>query len=207
MADIIYPHALTTVARVKSRLGITVSTFDTLMISLINAATDRIEGECNRRFLRTTYTNQIYSVPERGMKYLSLEQIPVVSITGIDYKAGTPASPSYTALIADQYELMSNGASGMVRIYETLPYGVNALRVTYVAGYLIDFATYGASTHTLPADITELCERMVVKAFKRRDNVGKSTESFEGSTVTWSKDLDEDEKQTLADYKRLPAFV
>lgn len=207
MAVQLYAQALTTQSRIKARLGITVSGFDTLFISLINAMTDRIEGECNRKFLSQTYTNQVYSVRERGMRYLSLENIPVTTLTTVEYRAGTPSNPAWTAFIADQYELVEDGRSGLVRIYGNLPYGTNAVRATYVAGYLFDFTNFGSATHTLPADLTELCERMVVKAFKRRDSQGKTTESFEGSTVAWSYDFDEIEKSVLADYKRLPAFV
>jgi hypothetical protein len=207
MAAQLYTKALTTQSRVKARLGITVSTFDTVFISLINSLTDWIEGECNRQFLSQTYTNQVYSVEERGMKFLSLEQSPVTTLTSLEYRAGTPSSPSWTAFIADQYELVGSGKSGMIRVYGDLPHGTNAVRATYVAGYLFDFTNYGSATHTLPADLTELCERMVVKAFKQRDSKGKTTESFEGATVTWSTVLDEDEKSILARYKRLPAFV
>ena len=206
MAETIYPQALTTVARIKDRLKITDTGLDTLFLRMINAATDMIEQACERRFLRQTYTQEKYSVLTQNMKYLQLRNFPVTTLTTIEYKAGTPSSPNYTALITDQFELMDDGSSGIVRIYDVLPYGVNALRVTYTAGYLIDFANFGTSTHTLPADLTELCERLVAKWNRRRLDQGKATEGFDGGSVTWSLDLEPEEKAILANYQRYPNF-
>lgn len=207
MAESLYSNALTTQTRVKNRLVITDTGFDTLLLRLINSVTDWIEGECNKKFLRQTYTNEVYAVHERGMSYLPLKQAPVVSISAFEYRAGTPGTPSWTALTTDEYELLEDGKSGLVRVYNSVPYGVNAVRVTYIAGYLIDFANAPSATHTLPADLTELAERMVVRAFRRRDSSGKTTESFNGNSIAWSTDLDPEEKAILDRYRRLPAFV
>lgn len=207
MADTLYSQALTTQTRVKNRLKITTSSLDTVLIRLINAYTDFIEGECNRKFLRQIFTNEVYSVPEFGMRYLQLKQGEVTSITSLSYRAGTPSTPNYTAFTTDQFELLEDGKSGIVRIYDTLPYGVNAIRATYVAGYLFDFTNFGTSTHTLPADLTEVCEQLVIRALRRSEAYGKTTEGFDGASVTWSTDLDADQQRILDGYHRGPAFV
>ncbi len=209
MAEQAYSYALTTKDRVKDKLGITVSSFDTQLNRLINAATDRIEGLCgSRRFKSTTYTQEVYSGVARNMRHLMLKQAPVTALSALQYRAGTPSNPSWTDFIADQYELLEDGASAIVRIYGDAVYGTNSMRATYTAGYLIDWANFGDPTkHNLPADLSELADRMVIKAWRRRESIGKTTEGFQGATVTWATDLDAEDKAVIELYKRGPAFV
>ena len=207
MAESLLSYALTTVQRLKDRLVISGSTHDTQLQRLANGITDFIESYCNRRFLRTTYTQEVYSIHAKNARFLILRNAPVASISAFQYSIGTPSNKSWTDYSADDYELVENGKSGLIRCYATLPYGTNTVRVTYAAGYLINFGNAGDnSTHTLPADLTEVAERMIVRAFKRRDNEGKDTESFDGGSVTWSKYLTDDDKVILAKYERLPEF-
>ncbi len=208
MAEIIYPFSLTTLARVKARLSMTTTGWDAVLIRLINAATDYIQGECCRQFLQATYTNEVHSIYGIGQRYLLLKQSPVVSISSLQYRVGLKTNPSWTDFIADDWELLEDGQSGMIRIYGPILRGTNVIRVTYLAGYLIDWANAGDTTkHTLPADLTDFCERLVTRWFKRREAEGKEQESFNGSTVKWKEELTVEDKQTIAGYKRLPVFV
>jgi hypothetical protein len=206
MAELVVDYALTTKDRIKDRLGITGANFDTLIDRLISAMTDFIEGECNRRFKETTYTNEIYSVYGENPKYIFLKQAPVSSLTSLQYRAGTPSNPNWTNFIVDDYELLEDGKSGIVRIYN-LPTGINVVRATYTAGYKIDFANAGSQAHTLPFDISDLCERLVVKEFKKRDAEGKASESFEGGTTNWRELLEEADKLIINRYRRPAPFV
>lgn len=205
MAETIYTHALTTVARVKNRLTISASTHDAELLRIINGITDFIESYCARRFKSTTYTNEVYSIHSSSKKSLKLKNNPVTVLTSLEYSVGTPSNKSWTAYIADDYELHEDGKSGLVRVYGIMPQGTNTIRATYTAGYLIDWNNYGTSSHTLPADLTEVAERMVVKAFKMRENA-KTNEAFDGASVTWDAYLSKDDKVMLAKYKRLPEF-
>ncbi len=208
MAEAAYAHALTTQQRIKDRLAITGANFDSLFLRLINAVTDFIEGECGgRRFLETVYTSEVYSVHARKQEYVLLKQSPVSVLTSAQYRAGTPSTPNWTSFIVDEYELLEDGKSGLVRIYGGVPYGTNAVRFTYTAGYKIDFPNFGTATHTLPADLTDLCERLVTKLFKKREAEGKAVENFEGGGATWKELLDESDQAIIARYRRLPAFV
>lgn len=208
MAEVIAPYALTTVARIKDRLQITVAGFDTTFLRLISNVTDFIESQCQRRFKSTTYTNEVYSIGgDRSMTHLVLRQSPVTSLTSFQYRAGTPSTPSWTDFVADDYELCEGGQSGMIRIYGGIAPGTNQLRATYVAGYLIDFANAGTSTHTLPFDLTELCEELVIKLFKRIDQEGKSSISFNGSTINLITNLTDEQKMVIDRYRRLPWFA
>ena len=205
MAEAILAYALTTVARVKTRLTITVNNHDTPLLYLINSVTDFIEGECNRRFKETTYTNEVYS--PQGGRFIVLKQSPASSVTSVQYRVGLKSNPTWTDFNADDWELMEDGQSGMIETCGLL-HGTNLFRVTYVAGYKINFTNYGDNnTHTLPADITDLCERLVVRWFKRRESGGKQSEGLQGGSINWKDELDSEDKTTLARYKRIPNFV
>lgn len=205
MAESILSYALTTVARVKTRMSIDASGFDTLLLYLINSVTDLVEGECNRRFKETTYTNEIYSIGGSGL--LILKQAPVSTVTSIQYRAGLKSNPTWTDFAADDWELLEDGSTGIIEFHGSSSRGVNNLRATYVAGYKINFTNYGdTNTHTLPADLTDLVERIVVKLFKRREAEGKSQDSFNNGSITWKDTLSAEDQSTLAKYRRSNFF-
>ncbi len=204
--SVLAAHALTTAARVKVRLEIAsgTTTWDALLESLINAATDKIEDACGgRRFLRGTITSEILS-PQSGDKFVYLKRWPIVSITSVEYRPGTVSTPSWTTLLADFWETVEDGSSGCLAIYSSLPWGTNNLRVTYVAGYLIDFANQIDPTkHTLPFTLSDLCERMVVAAFKKRPSEGLSSEQVqEYSRAYRENSMSEEDNKMLADFRR-----
>lgn len=211
MPETIVPYALTTRQRIKDRLTITAVSFDVLIDRLISSATDLIESSTNRRFKRTTYTNELYSVRGANPQYIFLKQIPVASVASLQYRAGTPSNPNWTTFSPDYYELLEDGSSGIIRVYGGLftgfYAGINQIRTTYDAGYLIDFANAGTSTHTLPFDISDLCERIAVKLFKKRESEGRQSESFEGGAVQWRELLDEADKIVINKYRREPPFA
>jgi len=208
MAEKVVGYALTTKNRIKDRLQLTTAQHDVLLDRLVSAITDYIEAECSRRFKSTPYANEVYSVYGERQEFVLLKQAPVTTLTSAQYRAGTPSNPSWTGYTADEFELAEDGKSGIVKIYGRAPKGTNTLRFTYTAGYLIDFDNVGDTTkHTLPLDLSDLAERLAVKLFKKRDAEGKATESYEGGSVTWNELLDEVDRQILARYRRLPAFV
>lgn len=199
-------HALTNLDRVKLRLGITTTGFDELLIELINSVTDWIEGECgNRRFKETTYTNEIYDgskTDEENKKYLILKNTPITNLISFQYNGGTISSPVWVDFLKDNYQLLDK--EGMIYVYGGLPIGLRNIRVSYTAGYKIDFADENDITkHTLPFDVSNLAERLVVKAFKRREAVGQSGESMGDSNVNWYDHLEEEDKSVINRYKRI----
>lgn len=201
MAEQIYTHALTTVARVKDQLSITVSGHDSVLTRMINEATDLIETMCDRRFKSTTYVNEVYS--HQGGPYLVLKQAPVTALTTFEYAAGYPSNKAWTSFLATEYELSGDGQSGIIDGQAGFPKGSNIMRVSYTAGYLIDWGNAGAATHTLPADLSGLCERLVIRRFKKREAEGKSSESFDGASVTWDTKLNNEDMAIINKYKRL----
>jgi hypothetical protein len=198
-----YSGALTTTSRVKDRLDLTVSTHDTLLEDLINAASAFIETQTDRTFKEDTYTQEQYdgfTAQGAPRARLVLAQAPVSAVSTIEYRPGTKASPNWTEFLDDEWELIPGPG---VLIFDTfLPRGYRNIRVTYTAGYKIDFDNDTESTHTLPYEITDLAERLVVKFFKRRQDDGRDTVSLGQGSFTFGKYLDEYDRQVLANYHR-----
>lgn len=205
-------YALTTEARIKTRLTITVSGFDTMLKRMMYAATDFIEKECGgRRFKRTTYTQELYNGTPLGddsgvsVPFLILRNSPVSTLTTLEYRTGSRSSPTWVAFQTDDYE--PDNSNGIVRVWGGLPKGMQNIRATYAAGYLIDFTQeFDDAAHTLPNELTDLCERLVIKLFKKREKEGVSQENFAETGLTWKEFLDEGDKATLNHYAR-PVFV
>jgi hypothetical protein len=191
--------------------------YDGMLIRMINGVTRYIANECGRTcFVQQTYTNDTYSVDSSRQDTLILRNTPVFSISSLQFRAGTPTNPSWTNFIADQFELINPRTdpisglvwypSGMVRIYGSLPsvYS-NMIRATYVAGYPVDWANAeNGTTHLLPADLTNLCENLVVRRFKRRSLAGQSSMTLEGATIgNWRNVLDAEDTDVINQYKDL----
>lgn len=196
-------YALTTAQRIKDQLDITVSTFDTILERYIAGATDYIENQCNRRFKQTTYTNEIYDgsyLDGTKRTMLILKNAPIVpdSISSFQYRTGLKTNPVWTSFNADNFQEKNE----VGHIMTFLPQGYQNIRISYTAGYLIDFANEYSSTHTLPHDISDLCERIVIRRYKKRGSEGKKSENFGQSSVTWGDLLDDFDKEVIADYQR-----
>lgn len=203
-------YALTTKARVKDRLGMSEDGFDTVIDRMIAAVTDLVENLCGgRRFLRTTYTNEVITIHNAHQKILAVRHVPLVSVSSLQYRAGLKSNPNYTDFNTDDWEILNDGRSGLIRVWG-LSADINFIRISYVAGYLIDFPNAGETstvTHGLPYDLSDLAERLVVKFFKRREHEGKASEAFEGGTTAWKDLLDPIDKQVIARYRRTPQFI
>lgn len=199
-------YALTTKERVKERLGITATSFDDLINRLIASTTSMIEVMTGRRFYSTVYSNELYDGQDSygdAKEILIIKNAPITTLTSIEYKTGTNASPTWVAYSANDYDV--NLSLGVVRL--KCPKGIQNIRVSYTAGYLIDFSpeadTYDVTKHTLPYEITDACERIVTALFKRRESEGKTQESFQESSITWSPSvIDNETARVIRNYRR-----
>lgn len=205
MPDLV-THGLTTTARIKTRLTITADSFDTLFERLIYAATEFIENQCGgRRFETNVYTDEIYDGSNRDgsrKSWIFLKNSPVSVFTTFEHNVGSIGTPSWSSFSTDAYQRID--LEGLIKVLSGVPAGLQNIRVTYTAGYIIAFDDeFDEVLHTLPYDLTELCERMVVRAFKKRESEGKRIEGFETSTITWLEDLTKEDKKVIAHYRRV----
>lgn len=204
-------YALTTEARIKDRLGLSASdaTRDTVIKRMMYACTDFIEKTCGgRRFKRQTISQELYDgSPFNSQKkdnIIILKNAPVIAgqtIT-VEYNAGTFASPSWVAFASGDIAGVDYDA-GIIYLNSGLPVGSGNIRVSYTAGYLIDFANeFNDTNHTLPNDISDLCDRLTTRLFKKRESEGRDAEGFQASQITWGSFLKDEDKTIIANYSR-----
>lgn len=191
-------YALTTKEKVKAYLEITDASKDTIIETLIDQVTDFIEGYCGgRRFLKSTYT-QLFDT-KQGMSKLFLNNFPIATITSVKYRTGTVSTPIWNTYDANGYYIYE--AEGYIQFTASLPAVPKGIQVIYEAGYLIDWSADRSSTHTLPRDLTGLATEMVAGAITKQKSQGVSMMSTEGQSVTFSKNMTDDQKTILGRYQ------
>lgn len=195
------PQALTTTAKVKTYLGITDSASDSVIELLINQATMFIENYCGgRKFLSQAYVD---IVDTKNTDKLFFEQYPVTALTEVAYRSGTISAPVWVAYSVENYLLYAK--AGYVKFFNTLPVTSQGIRLSYTAGYLIDFANETTASHTLPFELTMACTELVAYKLNTRQSQGISSQSTEGQSVTFKGNGDNDMpmsvKQVLAQYQ------
>lgn len=193
--------ALTTRQKVKDLLGISDTTADTVIDELITYWTQFIKTYCGgRKFLIADYV-EVKDTPNGNKIFLN--QRPVNTIATVEYRAGTPSNITWITYSADNY--LKYLGPGYIQFFQKFIPVPQALRVSYNAGYLIDFTNeFDATKHTLPFDLTGVCTELVSRSYNLRAAHGLYQESTEGQSVTYSTkthELTDDHENVLNSYK------
>ncbi len=192
--------ALTTRTKVKSFLGITDTSSDTLIDELITGATQLIKSYCGgRSFISQSYS-EIYDT-FRFRRKIFLRQRPVISLTSVEYRSGVPSNPTWNTYNADSYLLYAG--AGYIHFYAQLPEIPQGLRINYTAGFLIDFTQeFDSAHHTLPEDLTLACNMLVARLKNKAKSQGISQETTEGQSISYSMtDMGDEIKSIISKYK------
>lgn len=206
-------YALTNKTRLKDRLKITTTDFDTLFDFLAFAVTDFLQSQCSgRQFKSATYTNELYDGSILGQennqraKYLILKNAPIRTLTSIEYLSGPRSSPTWTAFTADDY--VQYAEMGVIYFPSGMPAGVQNIRLNYVGGYLLDLTgnLYNDTVNTVPFELIDLAERLCVKIFKKRESEGRNQETFKESSISWSGIMEAADWAIVKNYKRVFAL-
>lgn len=203
-------NALTTVARVKTFLEISVATYDSILESLINMATDFVERECDRTFVSTAYSNELYD--GTGTKRLLLKHFPVSSSATFTLEQrDTDLRDAYwSAIDSNLYHV--DYETGIVefigRSFVEVP---DKYRVSYTAGYA--FKNDAAPLVTLESlkigDLEYAVWKLVAKLFQnRKANTGIQSETIGNYSVTLRASMmaDPEVQNILNSYKRPRRF-
>lgn len=177
-------YALCSLSDVKSFLGISVSTYDSLLEILIDSVTDWIESECGgRRFkdegadIEEVYDGDFDST---GRRKIFLRRYPVNEIDetqGIEFNLGTQGTPSWTKQSREDWTLIPD--RGEIVFDAPLIQGKQNIRLSYQGGFT-----------TIPNDLRLACIKMVAKEFDKRNSQGATQESVGGGSVTWNENID-----------------
>jgi hypothetical protein len=131
-----YGDALTTKERMKARLTLSGTGFDSLLDQLILGATARIQQMTGRRFIQGTYTNELHDgtdISGTYRQYLIMKNGPVQSVSSVQYNAGSNSSPSWTDIDEDYYDI--DLSTGVIAFKGFMPAGKQNVRVTYTGGF------------------------------------------------------------------------
>lgn len=158
---------LATRASVKEHLGISATTWDAHIDTLITRVSAAIERDLARVFASANYT-EYYDGD--GSRALVLRHFPVTGITSIHVDNARETYNATTLVDSDDYTYDSD--SGIVTFDARLARGNKNVRVVYTAGYA-----------TVPADIALACVLWVAHLWNRRKSQGATSEGMGGYSV------------------------
>jgi hypothetical protein len=184
-------NALTTLAQAKMfcKIPTLETSLDTLLEFYINASSDYIERECDRKLKAQSHTELRHG---RKQNILLLKEWPINSVTSLKIDStGVFTSPD-TVLDTSEYKVGDDGMS-IVLLDRVLPNGYNNVQAIYNAGY-----------STIPSDL-EMATLWLVFWYNQvrnnqdigRPRKSKGDESFEISQSAPKEVLD-----TISRYKR-----
>lgn len=188
-------YALCTVADQKTYLGVSVSTWDTLLEDLIDSCTEWLQKEMGGRQIKDlgTAITEYHDgdTDGTGKTILWLRQWPLdpAKFTGVYYNSGTPSTPVWTAYNANDYT--RDDETGTLYFGFKLPRGRKILKVVYQGGYT-----------TLPDDIVLACKKLVAKEFDKRKSQGLKSESIGNASLSWNEDIDPGVLAVAQKYRR-----
>lgn len=192
-------NALTTVARFKTFAGIPAANTDndSLFEIFIDVVSDYVEDYCQRTFVQTAYSAQVYD--GTGTKKLLLKNFPVSSSATftLDERDSDLNNNSWTTLDSETYHVDYD--TGVVEfIGRTFAKVPRKYRFTYTAGYA--FKNDAAPLVTLESlKLTNLelaVWKLVYRAWKTRLQIGEiQSESIGDYSVTFA----DFEKELLKD--------
>ena len=191
---------LTTTAKVKAKLGITDTSYDSIIDDIVRDVSALICNLTNRQFLQVQYDEQ-YDTD--GGEYLFLRQAPLATSPApvVYFRGGAIDNPVWTTFLASGYYVYSN--AGYLRFAGRMPKnGRQIIRVAYTAGYLINFASEGTSAHTLPYDVTKLASDLCVRNFNHRAALGFASEQIEGYKQEYTFTYTDEQQALINKYSK-----
>lgn len=196
---------LCTLADVKDRLGLSSGTeYDTLINRIIAGLTAVFEREVRRPLLLTAADSTEYYTGDGP--FLQVDRYPVAALTSI--KVATDyVFTSAEALVADtDYRLLRSGEKGILhRLYMDWEDQPDCIQIVYRGGYCSAGVTPGTGETALPADLREAAILQSAFLFKRKDDIGLSSVSYDGGSISKFSALDllPLVKDILGNYRKL----
>lgn len=155
-----------------------------------------------KRNIRITYTAgwDGYSVGINS--YWNFNVTPTGAVNGSNRTFTLPENASEIVVYADGARESSDNITFTA---DTDEFTLASGRAPYTA-ISVDYKetiTEAAGNPALPPELVDVCERAVIRLFKRRETDGRTTESFNESTVTYEKDiLNSEMLATIKNYRR-----
>ncbi len=195
-------YALTSVARLKDFLGITVSTYDAILEILINSVSDFVENECDRRFKKTAYSGT--KLDGAGKNELILPQWPVTTFTKL-YERDTTEYGDDSWDTVDSGDYRVDLDAGIIRANYNFLNGFQNYKADYTAGYDFDVNAGKYLTDVGLSDLELIVWKLASRAFSERKGAGNiQSMRLYNYSVSFGKEAysDDEIKEVLSKYKR-----
>jgi len=146
--EVILLSDLTTLPKVKSLLGLEVSTHDVVLSTLITEVSSLIEGYCGRNFAAATHLDY-FDIIDSNTDTVVTSHYPIIEVYSV-YDDGSLLDPDVYHLYLD---------TGRIRLLNDRCFtrGAAGVSVSYYAGYL-----------TVPEDLDLAAQLWVSAMFSRR---------------------------------------
>ena len=155
-----------------------------------------------KRNIRITYTAGWDGYDVTTSNLWTFNATPTGTVNGSNATFTIPTASSQVIVYADGVRVddslvtFTSGETSFVLDASAVPY--STIAVDYKAT-----AADSGSDPTLPAELVEVCEEVVVFLFKKRESEGKTTETFQESSITWREEwFTKDQKATIMNYRR-----
>lgn len=159
-----------------------------------------------RQNVRITYTGGFsgYSIGVNNFWFFNVT--PTGTVDGSNGTFTLPEDASQVIVYADGVRLAASNVTFTEGEAEfTIAEGYEPY-TTIAVDYLRENAA-GDSDLGLPLEIVEVCEEAVVRLFKRRESEGRSSESFNESSITWNENIFTKENLTAIKNWRRSSFI
>jgi hypothetical protein len=170
-----------TLADVKGRLGLTLTDNDSLLNRIILGIEEIFNNETRRHLIVNAADVTEYYTGTGP--HLQLNRYPVVSITSIKEALDYDFTNADVLVLNTDYRIIAGGKNGIIYC----PYGIwssveDSIEIIYRGGYCSAGQIPGEGEISLPADLREAAIEEVSFIFKRKDDIGLSSVSFEGGS-------------------------
>ena len=165
---------LTQLSTVKTRLGISDTTDDTLLTNFIEFASARFERDTNRSLERTANATEEFPADQTE---ILVARFPLETVASFHLKENE----------TDGWVLQSN-INYLIRracvISLSAPLGTKyeQAHVTYTGGFVLPGSTPGAGQTALPDDLEHACTEQVAYWYQNRFRLGLTSMPAEGRT-------------------------
>jgi hypothetical protein len=157
---------------------------------------------CGRRNIRITYTGGYSGYSIGVSNYWVYDAVPTGAVDGSNRTYTLPEDADQIVVYADGIRVKAANVTHTDGT-DSFTLAVGAEAYTSIA---VDYLRSTASPDSeawLPADLVEAAEEIVVRIFKRRDNDGRTSESFGESATTWSDSfISAEHRATIKNYRR-----
>jgi hypothetical protein len=184
---------------IKARVGLelTDTEDDVLLTGMLAHCSGRFDLECNRTFARGAGVTEEF---EGNGTELRPARCPVEAVSLLELK--TTEADGWVAQTGVDY-LIRRGC--VVSLGGALGSEKSQVRMTYSGGYVLPGDTAEAGQTELPAELEQACVEQVVYWYQRRNQLGLTSVSGEGGSISSFSSLDllPHVKAVLAKYVRV----